>query len=319
MMRWLRSFQYNLTQGLKSIFRNSVMSTASVLVLLSCMIILGTFYLVIANIEENFNRIDNLNVIEVRMPSTYSEDQIAEIGDALNRLCAQSDILEGEAVFVSSEEHLHRFQEQYQDQSWINFFNPTLNPLRPSYMLTFANFSDITEVVEVVTQIEGLKFSDGSTAVSITDINSPIDLYRNVTTVKRTLTAVGLWMIGILLLISLFVIMNTIKLGVFARRNEVMFMRYCGATKAFIRTPFLVEGAILGLFSAGIALGLEYLLYRYVLSGVVTSMTTSITDSGIVLSPYLGHLPMLAVAFCALGLFAGLVSGSISLKKYLKV
>jgi cell division transport system permease protein len=113
--------------------------------------------------------------------------------------------------------------------------------------------------------------------------------------------------------------MNTIKLGVFARRNEVMFMRYCGATKAFIRTPFLVEGVIIGLFSAALSLGVEFLLYRYVLSGVVASVTTAISGGGIQLSPYANHLPVLAVLFCAIGLFAGLISGSISLKKYLKV
>ena len=77
-MRWFRSFGYNLKQGCKGIFRNSIMSTASVLVLLSCMIIVGTFYLVIVNIEENFNRVDNLNVIEVRIPATYSDAQIEE-------------------------------------------------------------------------------------------------------------------------------------------------------------------------------------------------------------------------------------------------
>ncbi len=318
-MRWLRSFRYNLAQGAKSIFRNSVMSTASVLVLLSCMIILGTFYLVIANIDENFNRIENLNVIEVRIPATYSDDQIAEIGSALQNICEQSPMIEGDAVYVSREEHLALFQELYKDQTWSSFFNEDLNPLRPSYKLTFSNFSEITEVVQIVTQIEEIRLSDGTAAVTSGDISSCIDLYRNVTGVKKTLAAVGFWLMGILLLISLFVIMNTIKLGVFARRNEVMFMRYCGATKAFIRTPFLVEGAILGVFSAAVALVLEFLLYRYVLSGVVSSMTTVISGGGIELSPFLHHLPLLAAAFCVIGLFAGLVSGSLSLKKYLKV
>lgn len=316
-MRMLRSFQYNLVQGCKSIFRNSVMSTASVLVLLSCMIILGTFYLVLANIEQNVQAIQDLNVIEVRVSSTYSEGQIAEIGGMLDRICKDSDILDDNVLYISSEEHLARFKEQYGGQAWSEFFNEQLNPLRPSYMLTFSDTADIAEVAGIVAQIEEMRFSDGTSPVIREDIESPIELYTNVTAVKRTLTAVGLWLMGILLLISLFVIMNTIKLGVFARRNEVMFMRYCGATKAFIRMPFLVEGAIIGLFSAGIALGLEYLLYTYVFADIVTS--TSVMSGGIVLSPYLSHLPQLAVAFGAIGLFAGLLSGSISLMKYLKV
>ena len=318
-MRWFRSFGYNLKQGCKGIFRNSIMSTASVLVLLSCMIIVGTFFLVIVNIEENFNRVDNLNVIEVRIPATYSDAQIEEIGGALKEIYAELPILEGEPVFVSKEEHLRRFKELYKDQEWSTFFDETLNPLRPSYELTFSGTAEITEAAKIITRIESIKLSDGNFAVQTTDISSNIKLYENVTGIKQTLLAVGLWLMGILLIISLFVIMNTIKLGVFARRNEVMFMRYCGATKAFLRTPFLVEGVIIGLFSAALSLGVEFLLYRYVLSGVVASVTTAISGGGIQLSPYANHLPVLAVLFCAVGLFAGLISGSISLKKYLKV
>lgn len=318
-MRWLRSFGYNLKQGVKGIFRNSIMSTASVLVLLSCMIILGTFYLVIANLEENFNKLENLNLIEVRMSTTYSDAQIAEIGEKLNEICAESEIMEGNAVFVSKEEHRLRFLEQYKDQPWSEFFTEEINPLRPSYELTFKNTAEITSVVQIVSRIEGIRLSDGTIAVESGDIASCIDLYRNITGIKKTLLAVGLLLMGILLLISLFVIMNTIKLGVFARRNEVMFMRYCGATKWFIRTPFLVEGVLLGLFSAGVALGAEFLLYRYVFASAVASLTTTLYGSGLTLSPYVNHIPMLAAAFCAIGLIAGLLSGSISLKKYLKV
>ena len=318
MMRWFRSLGYNFKQGVKGIFRNSIMSTASVLVLLSCMVIVGTFYLVIANIEENFRQIDNLNVIEVRMDTTYSDEQIEEIGKALEDIYAELDILEGEPVFVSKEEHLARFKEKWKDQEWSEFFNETVNPLRPSYEVTFSNTVEISAAAAIKTRIESIKFADGTFAVKSTDIYDCIELYENVTGVKQTLLMVGLWLMGILLLISLFVIMNTIKLGVFARRNEIMFMRYCGATKWFIRTPFLVEGVLIGLFSAALALGVEFLLYHFVLSGVVANMTEAISG-GIILSPYTDHMGLLAAMFGAIGLFAGLISGSISLKKYLKV
>lgn len=317
-MRALRCFRYNFVQGVKGVFRNSVMSFASVLVLISCMIILGTFYLVLTNIEENFNRIQSLNDIEARMSSTASDAQIEEIGEKLNEICRSMDIIEGDATYISREEHLRLFHELYADQPWSELFSDELNPLRPSYKLTFSGFSDISEVVQIVTRIEQITLEDGTVPFTSADINSCIDIYRNVTSIKKTLVAVGLWLLGILLLITLFVIMNTIKLGVFARRNEVMFMRYCGATKAFIRTPFLVEGALLGLFSAGISLVLEYFLYHYALTGLVSS-ATSVISGGIEVSPFWDHLPVLAIAFCVLGLFAGLISSSISLKKYLNV
>ncbi len=317
-MRALRCFRYNFVQGVKGVFRNSVMSFASILVLVSCMIILGTFYLVLDNIQENFNRIQSLNEIEARMPVTSSDAQIEEIGEKINEICRDMDIIESDATYISREEHLKLFHELYADQAWSHMFDEKLNPLRPSYKLKFSNFSDISEVAQIVTRIEQITLEDGTVPFTNADIASCIDLYRNVATVKKILLTVGLWLLGILLLITLFVIMNTIKLGVFARRNEVMFMRYCGATKAFIRTPFLVEGALLGLLSAGISLGLEYFLYHYALRGLVSSATAAISE-GITLSPFIGYLPILAVLFCALGLFAGLISSSISLKKYLNV
>lgn len=320
-MRWFRSFGYNLVQGLKGVFRNSVMSTASVLVLLSCMIIIGTFYMVIASIEANMNNIGNLTVIEVRVSPNYSQEQLEEIGDRLQELCDRSEILEDEVVFTSGQAHLDQLMEEYQGQAWtgVLYELPEGFSLRPSYTVTFSETAGIDDVRALIVQIEEIRFSDGTAPINSGDIRSTIELYNNVTAVKRTLTVVGIWFMGILLLISLFVIMNTIKLGVFARKNEIMFMRLCGATKAFIRTPFLVEGAVIGLFSAGVALGLEYLLYENVLAGFVQSATNVISEGGIILAPYSENLLPLAAIFGVIGLFAGLLSSSISLKKYLKV
>lgn len=319
-MRWLRSFGYNVAQGFKGIFRNSVMSTASVLVLLSCMIIIGTFFLVINCIEENMNNIGNLTVIEVRVSPNYTQEQLEEIQDRLQELCSRSEILDDEVKFTSGQEHLDILMEEYQGQAWTGLLYelPEGFSLRPSYTITFSENAQVSELKEIKAQIGEIRFSDGTAPINDGDINSPLTLYENVTTIKRTLTVVGLWFMGILLLISLFVITNTIKLGVFARKNEIMFMRLCGATKAFIRTPFLVEGAIIGLFSAGVALGLEYLLYEHVLAEFIRD-STSVISTGIQLPPYLGSLLPLAIGFCAIGLFAGLLSSSISLKKYLKV
>lgn len=319
-MRWLRSFGYNFAQGIKNVFRNSVMSTASVLVLLSCMIIVGTFYLVINCIEDNMNSIGDLTVIEVRVSPNYTQEQLDEIEARLQELCSRSEILDDTVGFTSGQEHLDMLMEEYQGQAWtgVLYEMPEGFSLRPSYTLTFSENAEISALKEVRAQIGEIRFSDGTAPINDGDIKDTLTLYENVTTIKKTLTVVGLWFMGILLLISLFVIMNTIKLGVFARKNEIMFMRLCGATKAFIRTPFLVEGAVIGLFSAGVALGLEYLLYEHVLTEFIRS-STSVISTGIQLPPYLGSLLPLAIGFSAIGLFAGLLSSSISLKKYLKV
>ena len=318
-MRFIRSFGYHIAEGFKSIFRNSVMTFASLLVLISCMLILGTFYLVITNIEENFNSIDHLNVIEVRIKNTYTPEEVQTIEDGLRKICTDSPVITEPPVYVSSEEHLQRFHELYNDQSWSSFFNDELNPLRASYEITFTNFSDITEVVRIVTRIEDIELEGGVKAISAGDITSCIDVYRNVMGIKRTLYTVGIFLMVILLTISLVVIINTIKLGIHARKEEIQFMRYCGATKTFVRMPFLIEGAVIGILSAGIALGLEYLLYTYALSGVVQSASTVVTGGAIRISPFVSHLPVLAIGYGAIGLFAGIVASNISLSRYLKV
>ncbi|MBR4466772.1 MAG: permease-like cell division protein FtsX [Clostridia bacterium] len=318
-MRFFRSLGRHISQGFKSIHRNKVMTTVSIIILVSCMLILGTFYLVITNIEENFNSIDHLNIIEVRIRNTCTPEEVEKIGESLTAICRNSPIITEDPVYVSSEEHLKRFHELYNDQTWSTFFTGELNPLRASYQITFTNFSDITEVVSIVSKIEDIELDGGSKAISAGDISSCIDVYRNVMSIKRTLYTVGIALMVILILFSLFVIGNTIKLGITARKDEIMFMRYCGATKHFIRAPFIVEGIIIGLLSALIALGLECLLYVYALSGIVRSSSVAITGGEIAISPFSAHLPILAAAFVIMGLFAGIIACAVSLKKYLKV
>ena len=297
-MRALRSFAYNLQQGFRGVFRNSVMSTASVLVLLSCMIIIGTFFLVYMSIRENLENISNINAISIRVSASYTDEQYAEIEGMLSDLCAESDLLDDKVVYVSSEE---RFA------------------LRPSYEMTFSKTASISDLSALEARMGELRLSDGTAPIDPdNDISSTIQLYRNVKNVRQAVAAVGGWLLVLLGALSLFVIANTIRLGVESRTNEIMFMRLCGATKAFIRTPFVIEGILIGLLSAGLALGLEYVLYTGVLAPFLQQVT-SVTADGIVLSSFVAYLPLLAILFAAIGLVVGMLSSLISIKKYLKV
>lgn len=312
------TFFYNIGQGCKGVFRNSVMSTASVFVLIACMILVGTFYLIIDTIDINFRSISGLNVIEIMMDKNYTEDQIAYIGDRLEEIRQESAIVEDEVVYISPDEHLEIMREMYGENEWFNDITASDNPLRGSYQLTYVNLSDTDEVNRVKYRIESIAFEDGTKAISSDSIKDYITLYDNVMSVKNTMYIVGLWLMAILLIISLFIIMNTIKLGISARSNEITFMRLCGATKAFIRMPFIVEGIIIGVVSAIISFGLEFYLYEYLLRDIVTSSAGSLTGSGILMADFSQYAFYLAVAYLAIGLFAGIVSSSISLKKYLK-
>lgn len=349
---------YNIGQGVKGIFRNSVMTTASLLVLIACMILVGTFYLTIDTIDRNFNAIDNLNVIEIMMDKDYSEGEIIEIGEKLAVICDESPIVDwsssewtrndetpvpksGNLKYISPDEHYEIFKEMYKGEAWVDAFEDEHkedhdegshlgitssshdNPLRGSYQITFVNLSDFDAVTRVKNQIDSITLTDGSgeeyDAVRTEDIKDHIELYGNVMSIKNTLYIAGLWLMAIFLLISLFVIMNTIKLGVFARRNEIKFMRLCGATKSFIRMPFLVEGIIIGILSAAISFGIEFYLYDYLLKDIISSATGTSGASGIISAPFWEEYALfVGIGFLAIGLFAGIVSSSISLKKYLK-
>lgn len=347
-------FFYNIGQGFKGVFRNSVMTTASVLVLVACMILVGTFYLVIDIVDLNFKAINNLNVIEVMLNKDYGANEIVAIGRELADICDESPIIDwsidnwNENVaelkdenfkYISPDEHLEIMLEMY-DDDWIKAIfefdeehgidegeNDGItnsiedNPLRASYRITFVNLSDFDEVTRVKTKIDAIHFTDENglkiDAVATEDIKDNIELYGNVMSIKNTLYIAGAWLLAIFLLISLFVIMNTIKLGVYARRNEITFMRLCGATKSFIRMPFIVEGIIIGIFSAAVSFGIEYYLYE-LFNSIISSGSGTAEADKIISAPFSEYALPLALGFAAIGLFAGIISSSISLKKYLK-
>ena len=349
-------FFYNLGQGFKGVFRNSVMSTASILVLVACMILVGTFFVVIDTIDRNFNAIDDLNVIEVMMDKDYSESQILEIGEKLSKICNDSPIIDWSSdewtddivipksenfKYVSPDEHFENFKDKYENQPWFDAFNDehkddhdegshsgitssvTDNPLRGSFRITFINLSNFDEVVKVRNRIDSITLIDDNEiefdAIATEDIKDHAELYENVMSIKNALYVAGFWLMAIFLIISLFVIMNTIKLGVFARRNEITFMRLCGATKSFIRMPLSVEGVIIGTLSAAISFGIEFYLYEYLLKGIVASATGTSGVAAITAGDFWTEYSLIiGIGFLVIGLFAGVVSSSISLKKYLK-
>ena len=350
------TFFYNIGQGFKGVFRNRVMTTASILVLMACMVLVGTFYLVIDTINRNFEKIQNLNVIEVMLQKDYDEEQVREIGKQLAEICDESPIIDWSSdmwnpesdempddenfKYLSSYEHLQIMLDTYNEE-WIKeIFKNHLshedhegenngvdgavrdNPLRASYRMTFVNLSDFDEVNRVKNRIDEISFEDSNgvktDAILTEDIKDNIELYGNVMSIKNTMYIVGLWLMAIFLLISLFVIMNTIKLGLSARENEIKFMRLCGATKHFIRMPFMVEGIIIGVFSAAASFGIEFYLYDFLLKDIISSATGTTGSVGIESAEFTAYAPLLAIAFLAIGLFAGVIASGISMKKFLK-
>lgn len=331
-MKLINTFFFHIAQGIKGIFRNPIMSTASLLVLVCCMVVTGTFALIIDNINKNFEALDDVNKMIVWLDDApeaekgeESEESEANTEESKEESKEESEYnlheydkktedaikaLEHvvDVVFMSKQEAFEEFkQSEGSDAEFLDWFDAEENnPLRASYRITFASDTDTENIRYIKKAIAKMGFAEEN-------IDENIDLYDNLINVKGALTTIAIWLLAVLFVISLFIIMNSTRLGLHSRREEIQIMRYVGATNSFVRAPFVIEGVVIGLVSAAIALGIEYYLYTQVISGVIRQY------QAIVIAPFTNYLLVLSIAFAAIGVFAGLFGSVISIRKYLKV
>ena len=324
-MKLINTFFFHIGQGIKGIFRNPIMSTASLLVLVCCMVVTGTFALIIDNINKNFEALDDVNKMIVWLDDAPEAEEGEESGESAEESKEENEYnlheydkktedaikaLEHvvDVVFMSKQEAFEEFkQSEGSDAEFLDWFDAEENnPLRASYRITFASDTDTENIRYIKKAIAEMGFTEEN-------IDENIDLYDNLMNVKGALTTIALWLLAVLFVISLFIIMNSTRLGLHSRREEIQIMRYVGATNAFVRAPFVIEGMVIGLVSAAVALGIEYYLYTQVISGVIRQY------EAIVIAPFTDYLLVLSIAFAAIGVFAGLFGSVISIRKYLKV
>ncbi len=296
MMKKIRNFFYLIGQGFVGVFRNSIMTTASALVLVCCMLIMGTFSLVVKVIEKNFEDIDDLNIIVAYIDKNIDDTSVASLKTQIEGLRNVTSV-----EYVSKEDALERLKKQMGDDEFLRYYGDELNPLPASFEISFADPDQAHLILNTVEKLEG-----------ISETSDKINLVERVSLITGGLMIIAWIMMGVLLVVSLFVIMNTIKLGVFARKNEITIMRYVGATGAFITMPFIVEGIVIGVFAALIATGIQYYLYSYVIGDIIVSYGIG------TMPPFTDYLGFVLLVFGAIGLFAGIIASSLSLKKYLK-
>ncbi len=295
-MKKIRNFFYLIGQGFIGIFRNSIMTTASILVLVCCMLIMGTFGLVVKVIEKNFEQIDNLNVIVAYLEDDLDEASVANLQNQIKAMRNVNDV-----NYVSKEEAFERLKEQMNDDELLDHYGDEFNPLPASFEIIFDKPDQAQLLKNSIEKLGG-----------IAETSDKITIVERISLITGGLMIIAWILMGVLLIVSLFVIMNTIKLGVFARKNEITIMRYVGATGAFITMPFIVEGVLIGIFAAAIATGIQYYLYSYVIGDIIVSYGIGTVP------PFTDYLSYVVLAFIAIGLFAGVIASSLSLKKYLK-
>ena len=217
MMKKIRSFFYLLGQGFIGVFRNSIMTTASVLVLVCCMLVMGTFGLVVKVIEKNFEQVDDLNVIVAYLDKELDETAISSLQTQIENMRNVTEVR-----FVSKEQALERLKEKMGEDDFLSYYGDEMNPLPDSFEIAFSDPDQAHLLLNSVEKLDG-----------IDSTSDKISLVERVSLITGGLMIIAWIMMAVLLVVSLFVIMNTIKLGVFARKSEITIMRYVGATGAF--------------------------------------------------------------------------------------
>lgn len=296
-MRRRYSLFYFIGQGFQGIFRNGVMSFASVAVLMSCLLVLGAFTLLVQNINVNLEELGLLNEIVVFVDRNADEAKIQEIEAdirALDNVASVTRTTKAEALEsmkAQSEEYAHLYED----------IDETNNPLTDKFTITYEDNDRVVTLAYLLGQIDGVR-----------KVRNDLELAVTISNVKSGVLLIFTWFLAILFVVSLFVIINTVKLSVFSRRSEITIMRYVGATGWFITLPFLIEGIIIGLVSSVAAYFAEMYFYRYIERMVLSDlqMITLIPVGDI-------RLPLLW-AFLVIGVLSGMIGSAISLGKYLK-
>ncbi|MBR2847955.1 MAG: permease-like cell division protein FtsX [Clostridia bacterium] len=288
---------YFIGQGFQGIFRNGVMSVASIAVLMSCLVVLGGFALLVYNIDVNLEEFGLMNEIVVFVDREAGEEDIQRIEAeirALDNVASVKRTTKAEALESmkqQSEEYAHLYED----------IDETNNPLTDSFTIVYEDNDRVVTLAYLLGQIDGVR-----------KVNNRLDLAVTMSNFKSGVLLIFTWFLIILFVVSLFVIINTIKLSVFSRRSEISIMRYVGATSWFITLPFLFEGVIIGLVSSAAAYFVEMYFYYYI-EGMVLSDLQMIS----IIPPAAIQMPMLW-AFLAIGVLSGIIGSSISLGKYLK-
>lgn len=291
------SIWYFIAQSFKGLWRNGVMSVASIAVLMSCLVVIGGFALLVLNINVNLEHFGLLNEIVVFVGQDATEEEIVAVEEKIRALDNVDTVTR-----TTKAQALEEMKNESSDYAGIyDDITEENNPLSDSFTVTYLDADKVANLDYQLTQIDGIR-----------KVNNRLDLAVSLNNFKHGVMLVFGWFLVILFVVSVFVIINTIKLAVFSRRHEISVMRYVGATNWFIVLPFIFEGMIIGLFSGAFAYLIEWYAYRYIERVVIgdLSMITLVGFSEI-------NMYLLA-GFLIVGVVTGIIGSCISLSKYLK-
>ena len=277
--------------------RNGLMTLASISTVALSLFMLGVFLCGVINLNNMASSLENQVQLSIYLKDGLTTDQIMAVGKQIKAIPNLKHL-----EFVNKEQAMKEFKERLGDQQQLVNALGDVNPLPNSYVLTFDNPSDVKATAKLATTFQG---------VEITHYGQDIveELFR----ITQVIRIGGIVLIAFLAAATLFIISNTIRLTVFARRKEIAIMKYVGATNGFIRWPFLIEGMLLGLIGAIIAVLCVGEFYHFI------TMEVSESLAFFPLVPMFPFFYDVALYILGGGIVVGAIGSTISLKQYMKV
>lgn len=300
----ISTFGYSMKQGVKNIGRNKMFSMASIATMSACIFLFGLFYLIVMNFNYIVDKAEQGVAITVFFSEDATQEQKDKIGEDLKK---EDGVLE--VNYISTEEAWNKFQDDYfgdSKEAAEGFKND--NPLANSdnYEVYMSDVSKQKQVVSYAEKLDGVR-----------KVNKSDTVAKTLTSVNKLVGIISAAIILILLAVSIFLISNTVTMGITVRREEIAIMKYIGAKDGFVRAPFVFEGLLIGVIGAIIPLVMLYFTYDKAVSYVMTrySLLNNIVDFLPVMRVYRTLLPV----GIALGVGIGFLGSTFTIRKHLKV
>lgn len=298
------SLRYLIKEGFKNTWTNRMMTFASVCVLLSCLVLIGSASMIFLNINSLVDRIEDENVIMVYIADKHADDTEvtqAEI-DTMEAKLNEMDNID-KVEFVSKEDAWADQLETMEDAQAQFFTEITTDiPLPNAFKVT------VTDLAQFGTTVDAIKALD-----NIDTVRENTDLAKKLDTISHGITIIAIAIIAVLFAISLFIISNTIRLAVYSRRLEISIMKSVGATNSFVRLPFVVEGLIIGVISAIVSLGVVWGVYVLALD----QFSYLLDSIRLVPLNFANYAWYMLAAFLAIGVVSGVGGSLITMRRYL--
>ena len=289
------NFGYLLGEGVRAMFKHGFMSSAAICITVACLVIINSFALISYDLNLMVDEVQKQTRIVVCIDETYTEAESKSVGSDINLLPNVAN-----AEFVSRQQALEDF---IGDSDESLFEGLDADAMRDQYIVTLVDNAQVAETKEALENING-----------VSDVYADIEVGNALATIRTVLYIASIAIAAVLLIVSLIIISNTIRLAMLDRREEIAIMKMVGATNSFIRFPFFVEGFFLGLFGAVFSFFIEWGLYEVLRKAIMNTGLEVLT-----IVPFTDVLVPMALVCGVAGFVIGIFGSVMSIRRFLKV